>query len=459
MKHILVLPLLACLFFAGCKVTTTGPSNPEVIMEVTPTALPYTITLSNPVQLQDSLQSFCFAEYQGYWFMVGGRTNGFHGTGGSGRTFPVKHANKQFIVYQPSTQKRWAAPLPAEFAEQLSSTNMPFVQDGGTLWITGGYGCSDQSSRAPCYETYDRLLAIDLQKMIGAITARSTGNLDQYISSIQGPRFQVTGGVMAKIGDYLYLVMGQNYDTIYVNGITGQYTEEIRRFKAQATPPTISITDYSAVQNAQFHRRDLNVLEAVRPNGNIGLNVLAGVFQPNAALGAPWPHPVLIDQDPSSQQMTYQVDTKFSQVWNAYDCGNVLFFDTGTRTMYTSLLGGITSKTFGPDGKIDPAAGFLPWSKYASTVAQYPNGETKEYPQFSPSLPGFVGASGEVILNPSMPLIPGSKSVIDYARLPSGDNLVGWLYGGIISTGTQTNAVSLPSFSSSTVYEVHINKQ
>jgi hypothetical protein len=126
--------------------------------------------------------------------------------------------------------------------------------------------------------------------------------------------------------------------------------------------------------------------------------------------------------------------------------------------MYTSLLGGITGVTFDENGTPDNGAGFLPWSKYVSTVVQFSDGTTKEYPQFSPALPGFNGAAGDRVLNPARPLASGSQGIIDYAKLPTGDNLIGWFYGGIISTAVQSNAVSDPTFSSSTIYEVHLTK-
>lgn len=100
-----------------------------------------------------------------------------------------------------------------------------------------------------------------------------TANLDPYVSSIQNSRFQVTGDVMRKLGANFYLLMGQNYDTIYVNGITGQYTEEIRRFNLSLNNGAITASNYRTWADPRFHRRDLNVVEAVRSNGQPGINV------------------------------------------------------------------------------------------------------------------------------------------------------------------------------------------
>lgn len=57
-----------------------------------------------------------------------------------------------------------------------------------------------------------------------------------------------------------------------------------------------------------------------------------------------------------------------------------------------------------------------------STIAQFPNGVTREYPQASPLLPGFIGGSGDVILAPGIPI------------MPAGDNFIGWFYGSIYRT-------------------------
>lgn len=449
----------AALMVVACRPTEKPPVDPEpeLVVEI-PNAAPFTLSLSNPQELaKDSLQSYALGEWNGYWLIVGGRTNGFHGTGGQARTFPTKYANTQLVVYNRASGQRWSAPIPAAYSQQLSSTNMPFLQDGTTLWIAGGYGCKDNTSKAPCYNTYPYLTAINVEGMVKAISSGQTTNLGQYVSSIEDNRFQVTGGVMRKLGNNFYLVMGQNYDTIYVGGINGQYTEEIRRFNLALNNGAITVSNYQTWTDPQFHRRDLNVAEAVRPNGQPGINVWAGVFQPNAQFGLPWPNPVLIDQD-AGGNTSYRVDTSFSQQFNAYDCGHVLLFDNNSQTMFTVLIGGIANAGLDANGKVVPPNGFLPWSKYVSTIAQFPNGVTREYPQASPLLPGFIGGSADVILAPGIPIMPGTTTVIDYAKLPAGDNLVGWLYGGIYSTAEQTNAVSNPSFASATIYEVHLNK-
>lgn len=456
-----------CLFLSLLIISCNNPPKPgpdqggpvigqPAVVGAVLTQVPYTVSLSNPVELAtDSVQSYVIAEWDGYWLIVGGRINGFHGTGGSGSTFPVRYANEEFILYQPSSQRRWSAPLPAAYKDQLSSTNMPYYQDDATLWVAGGYGCVSANPGAPCnYRTYPNLTAINIPMVISSIL--NGGDPSPFIATLEDPRFAVTGGMIRKINDNYYLVMGQNYDTIYVNGITGQYTEEIRRYNATFVGQTITVTNYQAIQNAEFHRRDLNVLEAVRTDRSVGINVFAGVFKPNAQFGTAWTNPVLIDED-ASGATTYKIDT-FTQQFNAYDCGHILMFDTGTNTMYTTLLGGITNAGLDASGKVVPPNGFLPFSKYISTIAQYSDGSTKEYPQASPLLPGFIGASGDLVLNGALPKMSGTTTVLDYAQLPAGDNLIGWYYGGINSTAEQTNAVSNPSFASATIYEVHLMK-
>lgn len=457
-KYILPLSLLAVIILGGCKPQqiTTPPVTATV--EV-PAKAPYTVSLTNPVQMgTDSLQSYVIAETNGKWLTFGGRTNGFHGTGGPNRTFPASYANTLFRVYDPVSKQRWTAPYPARYAAQLSSTNMQYWYDGEILWVAGGYGCSDGSSQPACYQTFPSLLAIRAAPLVNAIIAGETTFLDGYITALEDPRFQVTGGVLRKLDNNFYLVMGHNYDTIYVNGITGKYTEEIRRFNLRLSGGAIQVSNYTTLTDPQFHRRDLNVLEACRPGGQPALNVWGGVFTPNSQQGEPYFNPILIDQDPATGATSYRVDNSFAQQFNLYECGNVLLYDSNTQTMYTSMIGGITDKILDANGNIIPGQGFMPWSKWVTTIAQFPNRQTVEYPQAKPILPGFVGANADIILNHRLPMMLGTTRVIDFAALPAGDNLIGWMYGGILSTAPQMNVVSNPSFALATIYEVHIQK-
>jgi hypothetical protein len=457
-KYISLLILLLALTLGGCKpkqvVTQPGLANVQI-----PAQAPYTVSLQNPVQMgTDSLQSYVIAEVAGKWLTFGGRTNGFHGTGGANRTFPTSYANTLFRVYDPVTKQRWTASYPARYAAQLSSTNMQYWLDEGILWVAGGYGCSDGSSSPACYETFPSLLAIEVAPLVQAIMRGETAFLDGYITSLRDERFRVTGGVLRKLGSNFYLVMGHNYDTIYVNGISGKYTEEIRRFNLRRQSGAIEVSNYTTIKDPQFHRRDLNVLEACRPGGQPGLNVWGGVFTPNSQQGEPYLNPILIDQNPSSGATSYRVDYSFQQQFNLYECANVLLYDRASQAMYTSMVGGITNKFLDAGGNIIPGQGFMPWSKWVTTIGQFANGQTVEYPQANPILPGFIGANCDIILNHNLPIMPGTTRVIDYAALPAGDNLIGWMYGGILSTAPQMNVVSNPSFALATIYEVHIRK-
>ena len=102
------------------------------------------------------------------------------------------------------------------------------------------------------------------------------------------------------------------------------------------------------------------------------------------------------------------------------------------------------------------ASNFMPWFNRVSTIVRSTRG-TQEYPQKNVTLPGYIGANAAFILNPAVSLIDRSGEVIDYNKLQSGNNLIGWMYGGIEATAPQSNGFN-PTSASSTIYEVWLQK-
>jgi hypothetical protein len=100
--------------------------------------------------------------------------------------------------------------------------------------------------------------------------------------------------------------------------------------------------------DSPFHRRDLNVVDAIRPDGSRGITVYGGVFTKTAG---PWVNPVYIDQDPKGK-ITLTLDQKFEQKVSQYDCPHLLMYDPATRTMFTTLFGGISFYYYNKEGKL-----------------------------------------------------------------------------------------------------------
>lgn len=418
---------------------------------------PYTITVnrSSVNTKAPALQSFCIATSGNYWLVIGGRTNGFHGTGDSSSTFPTSFSNERFYVIDPTSNNVWSAPIPAQFLNQLRSTNMAYYQDGGTLYCIGGYGNGCSSDNPGCYQTFPNLTAINVSSVISIIMMG--GSLTPYINTITDNRMKVTGGVLTKINGYFYLAFGQNYNGKYKAGVDGKYTEQIARFQINLANGVPSITNYTTITSPmqyqglpQFHRRDFNGVYFVNPQGSQVLAVLGGVF---TSRGGPFPNPAYVFSSGVAS-----IDTSFTQKFCLYDCASISLYNNQNRQSYITLIGGITDYYFDNNGDTIPsnASNFMPWFNHASTIV-YTQSGTKEYPQAKQTLPGYIGANAAFIPSSNVSLYLGIKGVIDYAKLPNGPTLIGYMYGGIEATAPQSNGFN-PTNSSNVIYTVYLQK-
>ncbi|HEX6912779.1 MAG TPA: hypothetical protein VF142_20395, partial [Longimicrobium sp.] len=332
-----------------------------------------------------ALQSFAIGQADGLWLLVGGRRNGFHRTSDRESTFPSAWANDSLYVVDVARGRTWSAPLPPQYRMLLRVNNMQHAQEGNTLYVVGGYGSSCDTDDRTCYQTYPNLTAIDVPAVIRGVQARDAGAIAAGIVTVQDERMRVTGGGLKMIGDMFYLVFGQNYDSIYKGGYTGKYTEQVRSFHIANVGGVVQIQNYRAYSDpggggpaSQWHRRDLNVVETVYADGNPGIAVYGGVFTPN---GGAWLNPMYIASGAGSASIT--LDPQFAMRMSPYECAQVLMYDPGSRTMYTTLLGGITFWYYDPAGRLVQSSvdNWMPWTAAITTLARAPNGATREVVQ------------------------------------------------------------------------------
>jgi hypothetical protein len=365
-----------------------------------------------------TLQSFVMAQDSGRWVLLGGRTNGFHGFGPDAN-FPYSSANTSiWVVSTAQTNPNGSVKvyeyklsnLPASHAnvrDQLSSTNMQAYQDGNDLYVIGGYGI--YGGGAGSLVTYSMLTRIDVKRLIAAIETGRTADVPAAIkfSMDDTARLQVTGGELFKLSDgYFYLVMGQSFMGPYLNCVVPNppapcqqvYTDQIRKFKIKSDANGNPIIDdgngstipstYSAfTDQANYHRRDLNITTTIMPDGTEGVAAYAGVFVPadpaNPDANLPWRYPVYLSSGVSPEEarvikthpadMTARVEDRapaairtaiaatpapvksasatttaqpivdytFEQKMSPYACANLLMYDPAQKAMYTTLFGGI----------------------------------------------------------------------------------------------------------------------
>ncbi len=427
------------------------------------TAMPYSISVKKADKQPKGafgIQSAAHGYNGTYLMMVGGRIQGFHGTANAQGVFESKYSNDQITILNPLTGDFKNMPVPEDYKDFLSATNMEYFFDGEFLICVGGYGAYGDYTNPERFQTFPRISAIDFNGAVTAIENQDAAALKSSIITLEDERFRVTGGGLEKIGDSYFLVFGQNYDTIYIGGISGKYTEEVRQFKMNISGGTIQISDYQVFKDpsgntgtaSQYHRRDLNVCAAIRPDGREAITVLGGVFTQD---DGGWVHPILVDHN-STTNVT--INTGLSQKLSQYECSLVSFWDAENKTMFHTLMGGI-SAYFYENGELKPGTinNWLPFTSSITTIVQNAAG-MQEFPQpESQSLPKLMGSDAAFIPNPKLSYANTEKTIIDLNSLDHSQAvMVGWIFGGIEATAPQSDEFN-PTSASKVLYEVWLN--
>jgi hypothetical protein len=463
--------LFVCLLaFASCK-----NKAPETAVKTdSVAAAPYTITLEEVnSDFAPALQSFAWTHVGTKILLVGGRTNGFHNFSGISSVFTPKRNNTYFYVIDIDSAKSDSMPIPEKYLAQLRSTNMESYADGNTLYCIGGYGvsndatCNVDSPPASCYQTFPYITAINISAAITAIQTHNKAALESSIStSAADERLRVTGGELHKIGDWFYLVFGQDFNTIYTGQNTGIYTSEVRRFQIDNSGSAPKITGYAADtctwDDSSFHRRDLVVLESHDVNGNPNITVYGGVFTPIA--NNDYQTPIYISQtDATTGATSITTDNNFLQMFNQYAAPNIYLYDPINKINYTSIVGGITQYYYSGDTLInsDTVTFFgMPWSNYITTIVRKADGTSVEYPQQNPTLSGYIGGEAIFIPHINAPLFKGLPKTIDFSALKTDTDkgfMLGYIYGGIHSDAQQSTTNNSTQ-SSKRIFKVYIKK-
>jgi len=388
------------------------------------------------------LQSFAWGQYEGQWFLVGGRTDGLHQRQPFA-AFLATDNNTMAYVIDPNSDQVWSATinsLPVGLKEQLQSTNTEFLQRGNTLYVIGGYG---YSATAADHITHAKLTAIDLP---GAMNAIRTGSaLGPHFRQIADERMEVTGGQLGLFGDRFILAGGQRFVGRYNPmgpdfgpGFIQQYTNAIRRFRIDDDGVTLAIADHSEeVDTTHLHRRDYNMLPQRFPNGGSGYTIFSGVFQYDTDL--PWLNTVDV------RATDWNVVPGFEQMLNQYHTAHATLWDGTMDRMDNLFFGGISRYRYNGGTLTDDPN--VPFVNTISRVSRYADGQLSE--TAIGTMPGLLGASAEFIPQPGL---PAEEDGIIRSDLLSGDSvLIGHIVGGIqssaaniffVNTGTQSDATT-----------------
>ena len=342
-----------------------------------------------------ALHSFSLAEYDEQWLVVGGLTHGTHGDGkqvfATGQ-FPRKNFNKSLWVISPKSGEVWSAKVPQNLRASLNVANAQHYQVGTNLYIAGGYGLNKQNK----YDTLGVISCIDVPQMIKAI--KKNQPITEHVWQIFDERFRVTGGELKHIDGDFFLVAGQRFIGKYMGNEKQQYTFEIRRFQidhenqviknyaaigdeslyiresAQVTTlankqrfrhdlnqvvrPEISkaiavhkrLFDQGRAggndKDSHLRRRDLNVTEAVFPDGTRGFTLYGGGFKYSSILPAMHQNPIFFTPQKNFGNCYAMVDMSFEQTMSLYTCAHMILFDSQKSSLHTVMFGGISSHAY-----------------------------------------------------------------------------------------------------------------
>lgn len=406
-----------------------------------------------PIEFEElgGLQSFAFAQYEGKWLIVGGRLDGLHRRQPFA-AFDLAGNNNQLIVIDPVNKQKWSkdlSSLPVSIREQLSSTNMEFIQEGDYLYCIGGYG---YSGTAVDHTTYPKLTAISVKETIESIINGSS--IADYFRQIDDPLFQVTGGHLSKINNRYYLLGGQKFLGRYNPmgpdhgpGFTQEYTNAIRIFIINDDGKTLTIEHFpSHTDRDNLHRRDYNAVEQIMPNGDEGVTMFSGVFREDEDL--PFLNSVDVSYD------NYEVNNDFKQYYNHYHCPVLPLYSESDNMMHTIFFGGI-AQFYDNNGTLVQDDN-VPFVNTIARVTRDENGNMTEYKMPS-EMPALLGAGGEFIPNLNLPHYENGVFKLD--EITGNDILIGYIYGGISSTAPNIFMVNdgSQSIANNQIFEVYIS--
>jgi hypothetical protein len=418
--------------------------------------LPFTVEASEDVSADfpgaPLLQSFAWAQWQGKWIFIAGRTGGYHGIGQGDVDFPRTRANQKIWVIEPAdagparVNSFAVADLPASLGpvkDQWMSSNLLYWQDNETLYLAGGYGQNSAGETV----TYPILSSVNLPALVSAVT-QGKDTFSSTISYVESKLVQSTGGDLIKLDDgFFYLVGGHVFMGSYrafeaANEkndakVYQTYLGEIRKLKfTRSAAGKLDVALVERFQDPEFARRDLNVALTMLPDGNsLGVAAYGGVFTKDQLN---FTHPIYF-----SAGSAPKVDTAFEQKMSAYTCAKLLLYDPAATEMYTTFFGGISRWTWNyQKGQFEQAVlagdktkdtGYLdgmPWIDHISTLARGPQ-SSYEFVQPTNRLPGFVGANGAFIPVPGLKEVRPGSGIFDLRQFRGTRVLAGYIYGGI----------------------------
>lgn len=410
-------------------------------------AQPFAVSVTERTDLVSApaLHSGAHAEHGGRWLFVAGRTNGLHSFGAD--AFPREFENGALVVYEPSTDTRWSAPLdgldPA-IAEHLRTTNPQYLSRGDSLVVVGGYGHRDEAGTKV---TFGAMTVLDVPETIEAVV--TGGDLAPHVRQpiAWDDTLAVTGGHLVALGGDLALVGGNRFDGEYGGSFTQTYTEAIRTFQVSEAGPV----GMREITDPELHRRDGNVAPTVLDDGSLGVGIYGGVFHPTTQDA--YLRPLRVDDEGA-----LDIEPTFEQHVGHYTSPVLALYDADSGAMHTVFLGGINGFIWEPATEEWAGVGtppFLPFTDDIAVLTREGGAWREHYLGDLPPIgddQGLLGTNASFFLAHGLPM--HADGIVDFDALPSGETVMGWFVGGIEAEQPSFGQTS----ASSRVLEVRLTK-
>lgn len=397
-----------------------------VISSLFSQSFPYDIELEAfTISGLNGVHSFAAAASGGKWLIISGRIDGMHrgGGGANNPAFPTSNKNTTIYVVDPIAEQVWSTTLTSlssALQNQMSSTNTSFYQDGGNLYIVGGYGTDNTIDN---HATYGLITAIDVPSIMTNIM-NGTSIVGDFIQ-LADSRMTIAGGQLGKIGSTFYLVGGMELQSRYTQNSNPTYSSEIRKFEIINNGSSLTISNYTTSSDTEFHRRDYNLIPQIFPDASFGYMVSSGVFTPSDGV---YYNPIEV----KSTGYTVIPEATFKQEFSHYQSAKLAMHNPTDNEMHSIFFGGIAQYYYDANGvKINDTD--VPFVKTISRVTRASSGAYSES-VFSTEMPVYLGAGSELFLNES--LTTSGHDIIDMSQLSGSPITVGYIFGGLQSDAT-----------------------
>ncbi len=421
-----------------------------VVLTGQDSSFPYSVRLEQvSVPGLPGFHSFAYAQHQGKWLIVGGRTDGIHARQPFA-SFPPNHNNSHIFVIDPSTGEFFAEaldPLSTGIREHLQSTNMNYHQIADTLYIIGGYAFSETAGD---HITFPKLTTIVVSETMNDVISGSLS--EDSFGHLYDERFAVTGGQLGRLDNTLILVGGHRFDGRYnprnMPTFIQEYTHAIQSFRIDDAISGPEISYYSkVVDEDHLRRRDYNLVPYIFRDGAPGYMISTGVFQREADL------PFLYNVEVGKEEF-YKPIPDFEQLLSHYHSPKLSIYLEETEELHMLFFGGLAQFYFQGNQLIQDDR--VPFVTTISVVTRHADGSFAEF-ALTEEMPGLKGTSAEFIPNPDLPKNETGVTLID--EIEAGEFLAGHIVGGIdtpIINPFFTNQTDRTS-ASYTVYEVWLD--